>query len=247
MRASVGPRFRLHLALDAPLPPAAHATAAAPLDRAAALLAPFAPRLVAHAQALHPADDKRRALLAVEALSRLRSADAMQRGDAAEAAHELPARLAAASIEPTPSYVAASARGTAAAAAPSTPRTSRAAHLASGTPATPASPRGAERSGPVARWEHTGSFGGAAAKGDGEWDAAKTDEVAFGTVHIFRVDAGLAAPEARTTVITDDSEEDAGTILAVLAVPSHIHAADWLAFVEGAVEAFEHVRIIRCA
>ncbi|PWN44453.1 hypothetical protein IE81DRAFT_364964 [Ceraceosorus guamensis] len=148
----------------------------------------------------------------------------------------------------------------------------------------PASPRTvAEKSGPLARWEWQGSFGGedkeakrrvlgANAKGDSTraLEIRGSEEVAFGLVHLFRpqsssesgllnangpgtptrmTNAGasdLAKEDApSTTVLTDDNEEDAGTILAVLGVPAYMHAADFLAFVEAAVEVFEHVRILR--
>jgi BRCA1-associated protein len=68
-------------------------------------------------------------------------------------------------------------------------------------------------------------------------------EISFGIVHLFRDDAALSRDKnvkTRTTL-----EDDSGTILAVLGVPSHIGPADFLQLVEPAADAISQVRMIR--
>lgn len=68
-------------------------------------------------------------------------------------------------------------------------------------------------------------------------------EVSFGIVHLFRDDASLndsANSKTKTTL-----EDDSGTILAVLGVPSYIGPADFLQLIEPAADAISQVRMIR--
>jgi len=68
-------------------------------------------------------------------------------------------------------------------------------------------------------------------------------EVSFGIVHLFRDDAALQdSVKAKTKTALED---DTGTILAILGVPSHIGPADFLKFIEPATDALSQVRMIR--
>ncbi|SPO40746.1 uncharacterized protein PSFLO_06228 [Pseudozyma flocculosa] len=72
-------------------------------------------------------------------------------------------------------------------------------------------------------------------------------EVAFGIVHLFK-DKQDAAAAPETDAAAEDNQltdNDVGTVVAVLAVPSYLTAADFLAFVEPASEAICHLRMIR--
>jgi BRCA1-associated protein len=68
-------------------------------------------------------------------------------------------------------------------------------------------------------------------------------EVSFGIVHLFRDDAALQdSAKAKTKTALED---DTGTILAILGVPSYIGPADFLKFIEPATDALSQVRMIR--
>ncbi|TKY89643.1 hypothetical protein EX895_001428 [Sporisorium graminicola] len=81
-------------------------------------------------------------------------------------------------------------------------------------------------------------------------------EVAFGIVHLFRDKQDAAASAARTTgpagatsihpdLQNQIPEQDLGAVVAVLAVPSHLTASHFLSYIEPAVEAITHLRMVR--
>ncbi|KDN49572.1 hypothetical protein K437DRAFT_255248 [Tilletiaria anomala UBC 951] len=90
----------------------------------------------------------------------------------------------------------------------------------------------------------------------GNFKTGSTD-VAFGVVHLFRdreeamlepqhesrAQDGETSASAESSQTLEDSE--LGTVLAVLAMPSAMTAADFLAFVEPAADAISHLRMIR--
>lgn len=67
-------------------------------------------------------------------------------------------------------------------------------------------------------------------------------DVSFGIVHLFRDDESLHAANAKTSTTLED---DTGSILAVLGVPSYIGPADFLQLIEPAANAISQVRMIR--
>lgn len=67
-------------------------------------------------------------------------------------------------------------------------------------------------------------------------------DVSFGIVHLFRDDDSLHAANAKTSTTLED---DTGSILAVLGVPSYIGPADFLQLIEPAASAISQVRMIR--
>ncbi|PWN31622.1 zf-UBP-domain-containing protein [Meira miltonrushii] len=67
-------------------------------------------------------------------------------------------------------------------------------------------------------------------------------DVSFGIVHLFRDDDSLKATNAKTSTTLED---DTGSILAVLGVPSYIGPADFLQLIEPAANAISQVRMIR--
>lgn len=72
-------------------------------------------------------------------------------------------------------------------------------------------------------------------------------EVSFGIVHLFRdTDAGAGTGQlpGRTEPLVA-LEDETATILAILGLPSHMTAADFLAWVEPALESIEKIRMIR--
>ncbi|PWY96924.1 hypothetical protein BCV70DRAFT_228886 [Testicularia cyperi] len=144
-----------------------------------------------------------------------------------------------------------------------------------GAPTTPTTPkkkrvfhaRQPQVSVPVAKFEKTDSF-----EGEGKQPTRSNDaqlvsagesfqgmeigasEVAFGIVHLYKDKQEAAASPSSTTLSTALSSEslenqipdaDIGSVVAVLAVPSHLTASDFLAFIEPAVEAVTHLRMIR--
>ncbi|CDS00249.1 hypothetical protein [Sporisorium scitamineum] len=80
-------------------------------------------------------------------------------------------------------------------------------------------------------------------------------EVAFGIVHLFRDKqdaASAASPSAPAGTASSHSEfdnqipeQDLGAVVAVLAVPSHLTASHFLSYIEPAVEAITHLRMVR--
>ncbi|KAJ9474178.1 RING finger protein ETP1 [Pseudozyma hubeiensis] len=75
-------------------------------------------------------------------------------------------------------------------------------------------------------------------------------EVAFGIVHLFRdkQDAGAkpSTSAGRQAGLENQiPEQDVGAIVAVLAVPSHLTASHFLSYIEPAVEAITHLRMVR--
>ncbi|GAK68045.1 zf-UBP-domain-containing protein [Moesziomyces antarcticus] len=89
-------------------------------------------------------------------------------------------------------------------------------------------------------------------------------EVAFGIVHLFRdkqeamassssapiAPAGKSAIPSNSTSAAEQlqnqiPDHDLGTVVAVLAVPSHLTASHFLSFIEPAVEAITHLRMVR--
>lgn len=93
-------------------------------------------------------------------------------------------------------------------------------------------------------------------------------EVAFGIVHLFRDKqeatatstsspttpqsgfgrsgpSGAATASAPLDLENQIPEEDIGAVVAVLAVPSHLTASHFLSFIEPAVEAITHLRMVR--
>ncbi|EST04582.2 Zinc finger, RING-type [Kalmanozyma brasiliensis GHG001] len=120
---------------------------------------------------------------------------------------------------------------------------------------------------PVARFDKTDSFEGDASKtNDTDKNLAScteqfhgmtigATEVAFGIVHLFRDKQEATStpiPKARNAQTSSRSElenqipdEDVGAIVAVLAVPSHLTASHFLSYIEPAVEAITHLRMVR--
>ena len=128
---------------------------------------------------------------------------------------------------------------------------------------------------PVARFDKTDSFeGDASGSTDKEKRLASctekfegmtigATEVAFGIVHLFRDKQEAAATVGRpvsdgtssghTTAASNSTnhlenqipEEDVGAVVAVLAVPSHLTASHFLSYIEPAVEAITHLRMVR--
>lgn len=107
---------------------------------------------------------------------------------------------------------------------------------------------------PIAKFEQTDSFEGdptdhrqLASVGE-KFEAMSigVTEVAFGIVHLFRdkQEAG-AAPSDPSDTDNQIPDADVGSIVAVLAVPAHMTASDFLSFVEPAVEAVTQLRMIR--
>lgn len=94
---------------------------------------------------------------------------------------------------------------------------------------------------PVARFIKESSF---AVEDDQESSSRGSKlEVSFGIVHLFRDDAALHdAANAKTKTALED---DTGTILAILGVPSHVGPSKFLQFVEPATNAISQVRMIR--
>ncbi|SPO28425.1 uncharacterized protein UTRI_04822 [Ustilago trichophora] len=127
---------------------------------------------------------------------------------------------------------------------------------------------------PVARFDKTDSFkGDASSSKNAEKRLASctemfegmimgATEVAFGIVHLFRdkqeatsstaaqqasrgtssSHAGASSPSSLENQIP---EEDVGAVVAVLAVPSHLTASHFLSYIEPAVEAITHLRMVR--
>ncbi|SJX64246.1 uncharacterized protein SRS1_14895 [Sporisorium reilianum f. sp. reilianum] len=121
---------------------------------------------------------------------------------------------------------------------------------------------------PVASFEKTDSFEGDASSSkdaDQQRLASCTEkfqgmtigatEVAFGIVHLFRdkQDAASSARPAASAAATSSQselenqipEQDVGAVVAVLAVPSHLTASHFLSYIEPAVEAITHLRMVR--
>lgn len=94
---------------------------------------------------------------------------------------------------------------------------------------------------PVARFIKESSFAVEDDKGSSSRESKL--EVFFGIVHLFRDDAALhdlANAKTKTAL-----EDDTGTILAILGVPSHVGPSKFLQFVEPATNAISQVRMIR--
>ena len=69
-----------------------------------------------------------------------------------------------------------------------------------------------------------------------------------GTVHVFRDKGGVKGVDESTPATTDLSDvysDSDGVMLAVLAVPSWMTPADFLAFVAPAADGMAHLRMIR--
>ena len=116
---------------------------------------------------------------------------------------------------------------------------------------------------PVATFDKTDSFEGDAASSKEAFQqnlASCTEkfqgmtigatEVAFGIVHLFRdkQDAATAVKSNnadRTELENQIPEHDVGAVVAVLAVPSHLTASHFLSYIEPAVEAITHLRMVR--
>lgn len=107
---------------------------------------------------------------------------------------------------------------------------------------------------PIAKFELTDHFEGdstvkepLASVGEA-FDGMKigVTEVAFGIVHLFR-DKQEASTTAEEASVAENQvpEADVGAIVAVLAVPSHLAASDFLSFIEPAVEAVTQLRMVR--
>ncbi|SPO29449.1 uncharacterized protein UTRI_04822_B [Ustilago trichophora] len=127
---------------------------------------------------------------------------------------------------------------------------------------------------PVARFDKTDSFEGDAS-GSKDADkrlasctekfegmAIGATEVAFGIVHLFRdkqeatssatpqqasrgTSSSHAAASSSSSLENQIPEEDVGAVVAVLAVPSHLTASHFLSYIEPAVEAITHLRMVR--
>lgn len=127
---------------------------------------------------------------------------------------------------------------------------------------------------PVARFDKTDSFeGDASSPKDAERRLASctemfegmiigATEVAFGIVHLFRdkqeatssttaqqasrgTSSSHAAASSSSSLENQIPEEDVGAVVAVLAVPSHLTASHFLSYIEPAVEAITHLRMVR--
>ncbi|KAF8517974.1 BRCA1-associated protein 2-domain-containing protein [Hysterangium stoloniferum] len=73
-----------------------------------------------------------------------------------------------------------------------------------------------------------------------------TAELPEGVVHVYRSDTYVEVGEAGDTQPSVSTKESGdGTILAVLAVPSHMTPSDFLTFVAPAAESMAHLRMIR--
>lgn len=105
----------------------------------------------------------------------------------------------------------------------------------------PSSTATAANANPIARFIKESSF---SIEGDAASGSRSSNlEVSFGIVHLFRDDAALRESSAAKTKTT--LEDDTGTILAILGVPSHIGPADFLQYIEPAANAISQVRMIR--
>ncbi|SNX85739.1 uncharacterized protein MEPE_04448 [Melanopsichium pennsylvanicum] len=127
---------------------------------------------------------------------------------------------------------------------------------------------------PVARFDKTDSFeGDASSSKDVDKRLASCDEkfegmtigvteVAFGIVHLFRdkqepaiysstqsSTRGQSSNQEATSSSSDLEnqipEQDIGAVVAVIAVPSHLTASHFLSYIEPAVQAITHLRMVR--
>ncbi|MCO5565237.1 hypothetical protein L7F22_018910 [Adiantum nelumboides] len=96
---------------------------------------------------------------------------------------------------------------------------------------------------PVSRFVKESSFRIEGDESEGkEGQKSGSLDVSFGIVHLFRDDDSLNATNAKTSTTLED---DTGSILAVLGVPSYIGPADFLQLIEPAANAISQVRMIR--
>lgn len=94
---------------------------------------------------------------------------------------------------------------------------------------------------PVARFIKESSF--SVDDDEGGSKSSSALEISFGIVHLFRDDAAM---QETTNVKTQTAlEDDSGTILAILGVPSHMGPADFLQYIEPASSVISQVRMIR--
>ncbi|WFD41827.1 RING-type E3 ubiquitin transferase [Malassezia psittaci] len=100
-----------------------------------------------------------------------------------------------------------------------------------------------------ARFQPLDSFQVESAPDDCNHDEQHEVRIAFGVVHLFRLiedDVADDAVRGQSAKLLNDSEDDPiGTILCILSVPSSITVSALLDFIDPALEAIQHIRIVR--
>lgn len=74
---------------------------------------------------------------------------------------------------------------------------------------------------------------------------SKASEVSFGILHMFKDDASSRRETSQNAAPTVALEDETATILAILGLPSQMTAADFLQWIEPALQSVEKIRIVR--